>query len=70
MVGGRNLTPILLNFYFKNLLMAGFNAFLSKCRKKFAAGENNRSEKFYRIANKLPTLLMVAIVFLAVLKPF
>jgi putative membrane protein len=52
------------------LLMAGFHGFLSKCRKNFAAGENKRSEKFYRITNEVPTILMIVIVFLVVVKPF
>ena len=39
-------------------------------RKDFAADRNRRPEKFYRVANELPTLLMIAIVILAVVKPF
>jgi putative membrane protein len=52
------------------LILAGFHGFLSKCRKNFASGSNKRSEKFYRIANEVPTLLMIAIVLLVVIKPF
>jgi putative membrane protein len=51
-------------------ILAGFHGFLAKCRKNFASEQNNRSEKFYRIINEVPTLLMIAIVFLAILKPF
>ena len=36
----------------------------------FAAGRNPRSPKFYRIANEIPTLILIAIVVLAVVKPF
>ncbi|HTR84313.1 MAG TPA: protoporphyrinogen oxidase HemJ [Reyranella sp.] len=39
-------------------------------RKDFAADRNVRPARFYRWWNEVPTLLMVAIVFLAVLKPF
>jgi putative membrane protein len=52
------------------LALAGFHGFLSKCRKDFASGKNKHSEKFYRIINEVPTILMIAIVFLAILKPF
>ncbi|MFT6106383.1 MAG: putative membrane protein [Rickettsiales bacterium] len=52
------------------LILAGFHGFLSKCRKNFVAGSNKKSEKFYRIINEVPAVLMVAIVFLVVLKPF
>ncbi|MFT6220588.1 MAG: putative membrane protein [Myxococcota bacterium] len=52
------------------LILAGFHGFLSKCRKNFAAGSNKKSEKFYRIINEVPAVLMVVIVFLVILKPF
>lgn len=51
------------------LLLAAYHGFLSKCRKKFANGENKHSAKFYRIANEVPTILMIAIVTLVILKP-
>lgn len=36
----------------------------------FAADRNRRSQKFYRIANEIPTVLMILIVILVVVKPF
>ncbi len=39
-------------------------------RKAFAEDRNQKSEKFFRIANEVPTLLMIGIVILAVVKPF
>src|SRR5579872_2922227 len=36
----------------------------------FAADRNQNSQKFYRIINELPTILMIAIVILVVVKPF
>ena len=42
---------------------------MGRWRKDFEADRNPRSEKFYRIANEVPTVLMVAIVILAVVKP-
>ncbi len=38
--------------------------------RDFAADRNTRSERFYRIVNEAPTLLMIAIVILVVVKPF
>ena len=52
------------------LAMAGFHGFLAKCRKDFLNGKNKHSEKFYRVINEVPTLLMIVIVFLVILKPF
>ena len=51
-------------------LMTGYHHALGAWRKKFARDENTRSAKFYKIANEAPTLLMVAIVILVILKPF
>ena len=39
-------------------------------RKDFEADRNTRAASFYRWWNEVPTVLMIAIVFLAVLKPF
>jgi putative membrane protein len=42
----------------------------SRWRKAFEADQNARPARFYRWWNEVPTVLMIAIVFLAVLKPF
>lgn len=52
------------------LLMSGFHGSLSKWRKDFARDENKRPEKFYRMVNEVPTILMIIIVFMVFLKPF
>ena len=39
-------------------------------RNDFDADANTRSEKFYRVANEVPTVAMIAIVVLVVVKPF
>lgn len=52
------------------LLMAAVHGFLARCRKKFVRGQNTYSAKFYRILNEVPTILMIFIVILAVVKPF
>jgi putative membrane protein len=52
------------------LIMAAMHGFLSICRKKFINGKNMYSEKFYRMLNEIPTILMVGIVILVIVKPF
>ena len=39
-------------------------------RKDFAADRNSRSARFYRFMNEVPTLLMIGIVILVIVKPF
>ena len=39
-------------------------------RRDFAADRNTRPERFYRFANEAPTLLMIGIVILVIVKPF
>jgi putative membrane protein len=39
-------------------------------RKDFAADRNTRDQRFYRMINEVPTLLMIGIVVLVIVKPF
>jgi putative membrane protein len=50
--------------------LAIFHMVLAKWRKDFEKDYNPRSSKFYRLANEVPTLLLIVIVILAILKPF
>ncbi|MDP6573157.1 MAG: protoporphyrinogen oxidase HemJ [Rhodospirillales bacterium] len=43
---------------------------MARWRSAFAVDRNTRSETFYRFANEIPTVLMIAIVVLAVVRPF
>jgi protoporphyrinogen IX oxidase len=52
------------------VLLSGAHGFFSRCVKDFAADRNTRSPTFYRIINEVPTILMVGIVILVVVKPF
>jgi putative membrane protein len=52
------------------IVLSGVHGFFSSWVKDFAAGRNLRSQKFYRILNELPTVLMIFIVILVVVKPF
>jgi protoporphyrinogen IX oxidase len=52
------------------VFLSGLHGFFVRGVRDFATGRNVRSAKFYRIINEVPTVLMVAIVLLAVVKPF
>lgn len=50
------------------LIMSGAHGWLAVRRKEFAAGVNTRSGKTYRMANEVPTVLMLLIVFAVIVK--
>lgn len=52
------------------LLMSGFHGAASKWRRDFLQDRNQRSARFYRVANEVPTILMLVAVIMAVVKPF
>jgi putative membrane protein len=52
------------------LVMSGVHGYLSAAVRKFAEDRNERPARHWRIVNEVPTLLMVAIVILVVVKPF
>jgi putative membrane protein len=52
------------------IAMSGMYGFFVRCWRDFEADHNTRSQRFYRIANEVPAVLMVFIVILAVVKPF
>jgi putative membrane protein len=52
------------------LALSALHGLDAKWTKDFAADRNRRPARFYRIMNEVPTLLMVAIVILVIVKPF
>lgn len=52
------------------LVMSGLHGYLARCVRQFAADANTHSSRHYRIVNEVPTVLMVLIVILVVIKPF
>ncbi len=57
----------------KLLLVAaliGYHALLEAHRRHLAQGTSTRSSRYFRILNEAPTLLLITIVILAVVKPF
>jgi putative membrane protein len=60
-------------FYAKLVLvvaLSGCHDYFGRALKDFATDRNTKPARFYRIVNEVPTLLMIGIVFLVVLKPF
>ncbi len=51
------------------VVMTGFHASLSRWRRFFAIDKNTFSPRFFRVINEIPTVLMIIIVLLAVLRP-
>jgi protoporphyrinogen IX oxidase len=52
------------------LALSAGHGLLARWRKDFAQDRNRHSQRFYRIINEVPTVLMILIVLLVVLKPF
>ena len=52
------------------IAMSVVHVFFVRWVKDFATDRNTHSQRFYRITNEIPTVLMILIVLLVVLKPF
>jgi len=52
------------------VLLSGFHGMLAAHVRDFAADQNRHSERYYRMVNEVPTILMIGIVILAIVKPF
>ena len=52
------------------LVMSGVHGYLSRAMKEFAADKRVHGAKHWRIVNEAPTVLMIIIVIMVVLKPF
>ena len=50
--------------------LGGMHTYLSRWRKDFEADRNTRSAGFYRKMNEIPTVLMVVIVIMVIVRPF
>ena len=51
------------------LLLSGVHGYLARIAKEFQQDRRPRSERFYRVINEFPTVLMIIIVFLVIFKP-
>jgi putative membrane protein len=52
------------------LAMSAVHGLLVRYVRDFAFDRNRRSQKFFRVLNEVPTVLMIAIVVLVIVKPF
>ena len=52
------------------IALSALHGFIVRCVREFAADRNPHSQRFYRVLNEIPTILMIGIVILAVVKPF
>ena len=52
------------------VILSGIHGYLVRCWRAFAEDRNTNSERFYRILNEIPAVLMVLIVILVAVKPF
>jgi putative membrane protein len=59
---------ILIKIFFV-ILMSACHGFLIKCYKDFYYKKNKYNNKFFRMINEVPTILLIFIVFLVVFKP-
>jgi len=60
-------------FHVKLLMVIGLTVFhimLGKWRKDFEADKNQRTERFFRLINEVPTVLMIIIIIMVIVKPF
>jgi len=51
------------------ILLTIYHFFLGKCVQLFYLNKNDKSSKFYRIINEVPTILLILIVFIVIFKP-
>ena len=51
-------------------LMTIFHIFMKKCLNDFENDKSEYSSKFFRIINEIPTVLMIFIIILVVIKPW
>jgi protoporphyrinogen IX oxidase len=52
------------------LMITMMHEMMGMWRRRFAQDRNQHSQKFFRVVNEVPTLLMIGIVILAIVKPF
>ena len=51
------------------ILLTVYHFYLGVLLNKFKFNQNNRTSKFYRYINEIPTLLLILIVFIVIFKP-
>jgi protoporphyrinogen IX oxidase len=52
------------------MLLSGLHGMAARWTADFAADRNRHSQRFYRVVNEVPAVLMIGIVIMVVIKPF
>jgi len=52
------------------LLLFAYHGICGRMVRRFAADQNQHGHRFYRLFNELPVLVLIAVIILAVVKPF
>jgi putative membrane protein len=52
------------------LILSGLHGMFSRWQRDFENDRNTRTARFYRLVNEVPTVLMIGIVILVIVKPF
>ena len=51
------------------IFLSGYHEFLGKCLIRLKNNTNTKTAKFYRYINEVPTVLLILIVFVVIIKP-
>ncbi len=51
-------------------ILIGVHFFLGRCRKDFALDRNTHSARFFKVINEIPTVIMILIIIMVIIKPF
>ena len=51
------------------IILSGYHEYLGKCLINLKNRTNTKTSKFYRYINEVPTILLILIVFVAIIKP-
>lgn len=52
------------------LALSGYHGWLARNVKIFASDANTRSARYFRFANEIPTVMMIVIVVMVIVRPF
>ena len=51
------------------IILSGYHEYLGKCLMSLKNRTNTKTAKFYRYINEVPTILLILIVFIVIIKP-
>ena len=51
------------------IILSGYHEYLGKCLTSLKNRTNTKTAKFYRYINEVPTILLILIVFVVIIKP-